>query len=133
MLYEPGEANEVWNVAIPFALSGAIPRIFGPLKNVTCPVGATVPCDGVTFAVNVTTWPVPGAVFDVVNVVVVGNCKGKVNSGISWCWESGVNGSESFTVSVTTEFRATVGLYSRSLPTTCTPRFGFGSTVAVQV
>src|ERR1041385_4894503 len=43
MLYEPGEANEVWNVAIPFALSGAIPRIFGPLKNVTCPVGATVP------------------------------------------------------------------------------------------
>src|ERR1051326_479861 len=133
MLYEPSEAKEVWNVAIPLALSGAIPRIFGPLENVTCPVGATVPCDGVTFAVNVTTWFVPGVAFDVVNVVVVGNCKGKVSSGMSWCLESGVNGSESFTVIVTNEFMAAVGLYSRSLPTTCTPRFGFGSTVAVHV
>src|ERR1051325_3205166 len=135
MVYEPGAANEVWNVAIPFALSGAIPRIFGPLKKVTCPVGVTVPCDWVTFAMNIMICPVPGAAFAVVNVVVVGNCKGRVISdSLSLVTTSGVVGSESFTVNTTIEFMAMVGLYSSTLPfTTCTPMFGFGSVAAVQV
>jgi hypothetical protein len=53
---ESGVVVEVIKVAVPVALSMAVPSIVVPSMNVTVPVGLSRGCgtDGVTVAVNVT-------------------------------------------------------------------------------
>ena len=68
---DPAGRVVVLKVAVPLALSVAVPRMAAPFMKVTTPVGMVVPDCGETFAVNVTLWPVLIAVAEEVNDVVV--------------------------------------------------------------
>ena len=62
-------------VAIPLALSVAVPRLFAPLKKVTLPVGGPEPIVGATVAVSATFWN---------EVVLVGIAVSAVTVGGGW-------------------------------------------------
>jgi hypothetical protein len=61
----------VLNVAVPAALSAAVPRMVVPLRKATVPVGTVLPVCGATLAVKVTLCPVLIAVAEELNAVVV--------------------------------------------------------------
>jgi hypothetical protein len=61
----------VLNVAVPPALSVAVPRMVVPLRKATVPVGIALPVCGATLAVKVTLCPVLIWVAVEVRVVVV--------------------------------------------------------------
>src|SRR5215831_5534770 len=98
----------------------------------TCPVGVKLEFDWFTFAVKVTSCPVPAVGRDDASAVVVGTC-GDTTVRDPWL-SAAVAGkiSESCTVTVMLTTPATVGRYCSVLPTTWSVTFG-GVAVAVKV
>ena len=72
MEFVPTGSEAKFNVAPPVAVSGAVPRLVDPSRNVTVPVGTLLPDWGATTAVRVTLCPGVSWVPEAVRVVVVG-------------------------------------------------------------
>jgi hypothetical protein len=71
---------ETWSVAVP-ELSGAVPNVVFPLRNVTLPVGMPlVVGSAVTVAVRVTGWPIVTTVGETCKDVKVGTARSERSS-----------------------------------------------------
>jgi hypothetical protein len=68
MEWEPTASVDADNTATPLALRAEVPSVDAPSMNVTVPLA---PDNGLTVAVNATTWPNAEGLSDDVNAVVV--------------------------------------------------------------